>query len=362
MQLRTLKHASILIITVPLIMITSIEICHNSDHTAVIAPNFAVAGSTSQKFLSHKSSTLKSTLSRIITNTEYENIETSDLDLKGKNSQTKEIQVRDGSYKREKDKPILIRPEFNNTWRKNAVQLTEIASGPRIAIVIDDAGLDLKRTAAAINLIAPITISFLTYSKGLREQVRLARKAGHEILVHVAMEPINKLIDPGPNALMTDNLKGATLKKLRWGLERFDGYVGINNHMGSRFTADPAGMEIVMKELKRRGLLFLDSRTSEKTVSASIALAHDVPFTERNIFLDNINSISAINKQLHHLEKFANKKGYAVAIAHPRDATIEALSQWLAVIAERGFVQVPISTIVAEQRGLSGKNLGDLKF
>ena len=262
----------------------------------------------------------------------------------------------------EKSEPVLVDPALKNTWRKNAVQLSEMPIGPKIAIVIDDAGLDKKRTAAVIGLTAPVTISFLTYGEGLPEQARLARKAGHEIMVHMAMEPLNKSIDPGPNVLLTESSANKTLERLRWGLERFDGYVGINNHMGSLFTSDTVGMEVVMQELKRRGLLFLDSRTSVKTVGASIALAYNVPFTQRNIFLDNEATVPAINKQLRIMELFAIRNGYVVAIAHPRDATIQALSQWLAVIAERGFVQVPISTIVAKQQGLSPINLGNLAY
>jgi len=260
-----------------------------------------------------------------------------------------------------KSDPVVVAPEFAGTWRKNAVQLAELPPGPRIAIVIDDAGIDRKRTAAAINLPGPLTIAFLTYAGALPKQVSAARAAGHEIMVHMAMEPLNKSVDPGPNVLQSDIEAADILKRLTWGLERFTGYVGINNHMGSRFTADPVGMNVVMRELKRRGLLFVDSRTSGQTVGASVALAYDVPFTQRNIFLDNEPTVEAVNKQLRRMEIFAKRNGYAVAIAHPRDATIMALSQWLAVMAEKGFVQVPISAIVAKERGLSPLHLGQLK-
>ncbi len=246
--------------------------------------------------------------------------------------------------------PVIVEPGLENTWLKNGVQLAEIPPGPQIAIVIDDAGVDRKRTAAAINLPAPVTIAFLTYARALPNQVKAAREAGHEIMVHMAMEPLDRTVDPGPNVLLSESGEAEILKRLNWGLDRFTGYVGINNHMGSRFTADPIAMNVVMRELKRRGLLFLDSRTSGSSVGASVALANDVPFTQRNIFLDNVPTVEAINKQLRQMEIFARRNGYAVAIGHPRDATITALSQWMAVIAEKGFVLVPISTIVAKQR------------
>jgi len=257
--------------------------------------------------------------------------------------------------------PVIATPELANTWRKNAVKLAELPPGPQIAIVIDDAGLDRKRTAAAINLPGPLTIAFLTYAGALPKQASEARKAGHEIMVHMAMEPFDKSVDPGPNVLQSNIEATEILKRLTWGLDRFAGYVGINNHMGSRFTADPFGMNVVMRELKRRGLLFVDSRTSGQTVGVSVALANDVPFTQRNIFLDNVPTVEAVNKQLRRMEIFARRNGTAVAIGHPRDATIMALSQWLAVMAEKGFVLVPISTIVAKERGLSPLKLNNPK-
>ncbi|MFP6711000.1 MAG: divergent polysaccharide deacetylase family protein [Rhodospirillales bacterium] len=253
---------------------------------------------------------------------------------------------------------VVVEPGLENTWRKNAVQLSELPPGPRIAIIIDDAGVDRKRTAAVIKLPPPLTIAYLTYAGALTKQVKAAHEAGHEVMVHMAMEPLSKTVDAGPNVLQSENDAAEIIKRLSWGLERFSGYVGINNHMGSQFTADPVGMNVVMRELKRRGLLFVDSRTSGSTVGASIALANDVPFTQRNIFLDNVPTVEAINKQLRQMEIFARRNGYAVAIGHPKDATIQALSQWLAVMAEKGFVQVPISAIVAKQRGISPVNLG----
>ena len=259
-------------------------------------------------------------------------------------NETKQLLVLD------KSKMIYEEPSLKNTWKKNSVQIGEVSNGPKIAIVIDDAGVDKKRTSSVIQLLPPLTIAFLTYASELKKQVRNAKKAGHEIIVHMAMEPESVNIDPGPNVLLTKSDSKEILDQLRWGLNRFDGYVGINNHMGSRFTSDPNGMGVVMRELKRRGLLFLDSRTSKNTVGASIALAYDVPYTQRDFFLDNDASMRAINLQLKKIESFANKNGYAVAIGHPKDTTLRALSKWLKTLKERGFAQVPISQLVKHQQ------------
>ena len=171
-------------------------------------------------------------------------------------------------------------------------------------------------------------------------------------MTHVPMQPINLDANPGKNALNMD-LKPAEVKsRLVWALSRIPGHVGINNHMGSRYTSHENGMQLVMAELRKRGLLFLDSRTSREPVGAKLAKIYRVPHAVRNIFLDHDPKLESIKKQLAKLERIAQKKGYAVAIGHPREATIEALSQWLPILAEKGVVLVPISAIIARREGI----------
>jgi len=234
-------------------------------------------------------------------------------------------------------------------WRRYAARFPrkkEHKGKPKIVIVIDDMGVDRKRSEKIVALPGPLTLSYLTYAKSLYKQTRKARKAGHEIMLHVAMEPANMDNDPGPRVLLRDLEPDVIQKRLVWGLSRLKRYVGINNHMGSKFTTDRYGMTIVMKELRRRGLLFLDSRTASKSVGAVIAHAVGVPYAERNIFLDNVNKLKAVQDRLAELERFARRRGKAIAIGHPRDATIEALSSWLTEVKTRDFVVVPITTIV----------------
>lgn len=234
-------------------------------------------------------------------------------------------------------------------WLRYAVRFPrkkENKGKPKIVIVIDDMGVDRKRSKRIVALPGPLTLSYLTYAKSLYKQTRKARKAGHEIMLHVAMEPDNMDNDPGPRVLLRDLEPDEIEKRLVWGLSRLHRYVGINNHMGSKFTTDRYGMTVVMKELHRRGLLFLDSRTTSKSVGAVIAHAVGVPYAERNIFLDNVNKLKAVKDRLAELERFARRRGKAIAIGHPRDATIEALSTWLTDVKSRGFLIVPITKIV----------------
>lgn len=220
------------------------------------------------------------------------------------------------------------------------------AKVPQIAVVIDDLGIDKPRTARAIRLPGPLTLSFLTYADNLDKQTRAAKKAGHELLLHIPMEPGSPDVDPGPNVLLTGVPAKELLTSLKWNLDQFSGYAGVNNHMGSRFTADLPGMELVLKELKKRNLFFLDSITAGNTVARKAARKIGVPFAARNIFLDHQDDVQGIQKRLKEVEKLARKTGLAVAIGHPREATLQALAPWLEKIEAQGFQLVPVSAVV----------------
>ena len=217
---------------------------------------------------------------------------------------------------------------------------------PKIAIVIDDLGIDKPRTARAIKLKGPLTLSFMTYASGLAKQTQAARDAGHELWMHIPMEPGSTDIDPGPNVLLTGLPKEELRTSIQWNLSQFSGHVGVNNHMGSRFTADLEGIRVVMEELKKRDLLFLDSITSGRSVARRAAREVGVPFIGRNIFIDHLDDTAEIRKRLAEVERLASKSGYAVAIGHPREKTLQALGPWLDTIESKGFRLVPLSTLI----------------
>jgi polysaccharide deacetylase 2 family uncharacterized protein YibQ len=217
---------------------------------------------------------------------------------------------------------------------------------PRVAVVLDDLGLDRVRTAAAIRLPGPLTLSFMTYADDLPQQTAAAQRAGHELLLHVPMEAVDRHEDPGPQALYTSLSRDQIVERLRWGLGRFDGFVGINNHMGSKFTADAQSMAPVIEELRARGLLFLDSRTTAKSVGFRLAAADGVPRAARDVFLDDDLAPAVIARQLAEAEQVARRHGSAIAIGHAHDATLAALRRWLPTLAEKGFDLVPLSAVV----------------
>lgn len=231
-------------------------------------------------------------------------------------------------------------------WQKFAALTPDTGTAPVIAIVIDDAGLDQPRTARTIGLPGPVTISYLPYARDLQRQVNDARGRGHEVMLHMPMEPSSALVDPGPHALRTGFDRDKILGEMTWMLDRFDGYVGVNNHMGSKFTSDPERMQVVMEVMKSRGLLFLDSKTSAKSVGFSMARQYDVPALERDVFIDDADDATKIAEMLARTEKVATNQGFAIAIGHPRDLTLEALQKWIPAIQAKGFVLVPVTDIL----------------
>jgi polysaccharide deacetylase 2 family uncharacterized protein YibQ len=238
-------------------------------------------------------------------------------------------------------------------WLRYAVAPPPTEGRPIVAIVLDDLGLDRKRTQRAIALKAPLTLSFMTYAEDLARQTAAAHQAGHELLLHVPMQAIDAHEDPGPNGLLVSLGRDEILRRLRWGLDRFPGYVGINNHMGSRFTGDTAGMTPVIDELRERGLLFLDSRTTAATVGEALARHIGVPNAARDVFLDDDQSMPAIAARLADLERVARRKGSAIAIGHAHDTTLAALAEFLATLDARHLALVPLSAVV-RQRGAAG--------
>jgi uncharacterized protein len=236
-------------------------------------------------------------------------------------------------------------------WRRYAAASQAEDGRVPIAVVLDDLGLDRVRTERAIGLAAPLTLAFMPYAAEVRQDADRARARGHELLVHVPMEPLNRAVDMGPNGLATGLPHDEIVRRLRWDLDRFDAYVGINNHMGSRFTADADAMRVVTEELKARGLLFLDSRTSGGTVGAREAQRAGVPFAERDVFLDDDQNAAAIAARLRDLEAVAHRNGNAIAIGHPHDATLAALAAWIETLPAKNLLLVPLTEIVRLRAG-----------
>jgi polysaccharide deacetylase 2 family uncharacterized protein YibQ len=229
---------------------------------------------------------------------------------------------------------------------------------PVIAVVIDDMGLDRTRSQRALALPGPLTLSFLTYANNLQSWAVRARDAGHEVLAHLPMEPLDADENPGPRALTVALSDAELTARIAAALDPWAGYVGVNNHMGSRFTADAGRMAVVMAELKARGLLWLDSKTAGNSAGPALAWAYGVPGVERDVFLDNVQGEDEVLQELARAEEIARQRGTAVAIGHPHDVTLAVLGEWLTSLPAKGLALAPVSEVVRRQAAAGGPRTG----
>ena len=169
-------------------------------------------------------------------------------------------------------------------------------------------------------------------------------------MLHLPMEP-NGRSDPGPNALLVSLSDGELRQRTKAALDSFEGYAGVNNHMGSRFTAFRPGMETVLRQFRARGLMFLDSRTTPQSVGDQVAQEIGLPGIVRHVFLDDDESLDAVRKKLAEAEAVARRQGFVVVIGHPHEATLQALNEWLPTVQGKGMALAPATAVLRKRNG-----------
>ncbi len=236
-------------------------------------------------------------------------------------------------------------------WQTHARAFKDPLDRPRIALIISEMGVSSVGTAAAIDgLPGAVTLAFNPYGQNLQSWITKARDAGHEVLLQLPMEPVGyPKINPGPQALLTSLDAAANLERLEWVLGRMEGYVGITNQMGSRFTASKEHIRPVLEVVKDKGLLYLDSRTASNSVGAQVASELSMPVALNNRFVDHKADGDIIDARLAELEEIARKTGSAVGVAYPYSLTLEHISRWAEGLADKDIVLAPVSALVNRQ-------------
>ena len=236
--------------------------------------------------------------------------------------------------------------EGEPAWKRYATASDVPKGHPMIAVVIDDVGLNRARTEDVIGLPAAVTLSFMPYGDDVQDRADKARTHGHEVMLHLPMQPESPKEDPGPHALLVTLPPEALAERVTLNMDSFTGYVGFNNHMGSKFTADQEGMAVVMREAAKRGLMFLDSRTTPHSKGAAAAARFGVPLLKRDVFIDNVAKEPAIRAQLDKAVNLARKHGAAIVIGHPHKETVAALNAWIPTLQD--VTLVPITALLAQ--------------
>ncbi len=217
----------------------------------------------------------------------------------------------------------------------------------RMAIIMDDLGQDMRTAKTLLDIDLAVTLAIIPQNEQAPRVAALAHKRGREVMVHIPMEPQGyPAVNPGSDALLVKQSPEEIRQRFQGYLKRVPHAVGGNNHMGSEFTQDKEKMAVVIEEIRKAGMFFVDSRTSSHSVAFEMARDAGVPATTRDVFLDNVQDEDLIAREIHKLVRMALKTGQAVGICHPHPQTLAALRREAGYIRSQGVEVVPVSQLL----------------
>jgi polysaccharide deacetylase 2 family uncharacterized protein YibQ len=217
----------------------------------------------------------------------------------------------------------------------------------RVAVVIDDMGDSIETAGSVLALEPAVTVAVMPFRAASARVAAAAVERGREVIMHLPLEPERRSeMADAPGFLLTSMEPSRLEQQLDADLATVPYIVGVNGHMGSRFTSDRFAMERLLLALRARGLFFLDSFTSPGSVAAATAERIGVPFVQRSVFLDHDPEPAAVATQLARVERLARDGRDVVAIGHPRPATLAALAPWMPRLATSRIRAVPLSALV----------------
>ncbi|MFZ0528280.1 MAG: divergent polysaccharide deacetylase family protein [Xanthobacteraceae bacterium] len=220
-------------------------------------------------------------------------------------------------------------------------------NAPRIALIVDGLGISANATSDAIaKLPGEVTLGFVPYGAQVASLAAQARASGHEILLQVPMEPFDYPDnDPGPQTLLTSLTPEQNIERLHWVMSQFQGYVGLANSMGARFTASETSFAPILRETAKRGLIFVDDGSNPRSVAGQIAGANNLPFARADVVIDAVPSPGEIDRALGRLEMAARERNVAVGVASALPVSIQQIAKWAKSAASRGLLLVPITAV-----------------
>lgn len=217
----------------------------------------------------------------------------------------------------------------------------------KLAVIVDDCGYDMSSVRTLLNTGLPLNFAVLPYKPYSSDVLEMIKSDGRVAMLHLPMEPVDRsAMSEGSSTICTDMSKDKILELTRKAINSLPGVSGVNNHQGSKATADSATMTTVLQELRNQDLFFVDSRTSSKSVARDKAVAMGVPTARNDIFLDNSSDVQAIRKQIYKAMDIAEKNGSAIAICHARPNTAKAWSMYAEEIKNTGIKLVPITDLL----------------
>ncbi len=236
--------------------------------------------------------------------------------------------------------------------KKTFTQRLPAGSGSKIAFIFDDWGYNTRNCRYLKEIKTPLAVSILPDLPHSTDIMKCAAIHNKDIMLHLPMEPYhNNDLYPDGYLITTKMSVTQVEKRLEEIFKKMPLIMGVNNHMGSKATEDEALMTIVFKKIRRKGLFFVDSMTApHHSVCSELAEQMRIPFAKRDIFLDNINTREAIEKQIVVLARIARRQGYAIAIGHDRQLTLQIMQEEIPILQEQGFAIVHVKDLLRNQR------------
>ncbi|MFH1505017.1 MAG: divergent polysaccharide deacetylase family protein [Candidatus Omnitrophota bacterium] len=227
--------------------------------------------------------------------------------------------------------PIIFYKSLSKKNDFSPFSSAEAIIRPQIALIFDDLGESLNDLKEIYSLGIPLTVSIIPGLKFSKNIAHIASRCGLSVFIHLPLQPKNKDVFKTNKYrfINSDLSQRETIFLLRRYLNSIRISIGINNHMGSKATEDPKLMEIILKEIKKRGLVFVDSRTSLESVAYKIAREEGMICGYNEGFLDSIDDLKEITGRMSVLIEKAKEKGKIIIIAHPRKNTIDFLKERL---------------------------------
>jgi len=204
-----------------------------------------------------------------------------------------------------------------------------IVRTPEIALIIDDIGYSISRAREFLSLNIPVTFSILPRVPHSRELAVEISDHGHEVMLHQPMQPYDSSLDPGPGALYVGDDPSRIIGIVEENISSVPRAIGVNNHMGSRFTECQREINETLQVIKNNNLFFVDSMTSGRSKAFRTARRMNLTTDRRNVFLDTVRNESTILYRLNQLKRCAREYGHAIGIGHPFPETARAIEYFL---------------------------------
>lgn len=203
--------------------------------------------------------------------------------------------------------------------------LNKVKAKAKLAFIIDDLGYHWSEFDRMMTIPRPMTFAVIPHLPRSLKQANRVLEGGYDLILHQPMEAMSGF-DPGEGAIYTHLQEAEIINTLKYNLDSLPaGLIGANNHMGSKATADPQVMDVVLRFFQEQGLFFIDSSTTTESVVPRVSQALQVEYGKNNIFLDNVDELEAIQGQVRKAGQLALQKKEAIAIGHVRNFTAKAI-------------------------------------